>query len=176
MVGYEDLDAPLLVASADAGDLEAEWAELVASAVDLERLGDAAEPIPGFDSFNDPRIALSDGRFVVRGRWDGDEPVAIKVQRHPDVVGEGEDNPITETLLPPVRLFVWDPAGGEMLPVSHIPDVFPFSTAMSVGESPDVVLDVVVLQGEQVLAYVSGFSGAAYDLPREVYVAPIPSP
>jgi hypothetical protein len=35
---------------------------------------------------------------------------------------------------------------------------------------------VVVLAGEAVVAYTSGFNGAAYDIPYELYVAPIPPP
>jgi hypothetical protein len=54
-------------------------------------------------------------------------------------------------------------------------ELHPFSTAVSVGESSDIVLDVVVLAGEKVVAYTSGFNGAAYDIVYEVYVAPIPS-
>jgi len=36
------------------------------------------------------------------------------------------------------------------------------------------VLDVVVLTGAQVVAYTLGFNGAGYDIPRDLYVAPIP--
>ena len=172
---YRDLDGPQLVASADTGDLGTTWEQLASLAVDLRRLGEGADSIPGFEPFNDPRIALSDGRFVVRGRWEGDEPIAGWYQRTPASLGEGEDNPVIDTKNRPIRLFVYEPGSHGLLPISQIPDVHAFSTAMYVGESADVVLAVVVLTGERVVAYTTGFNGAAYDIPRGVYVAPIPS-
>lgn len=172
---YRDLDGPQLVASADAGNLETTWEQLTGLAVDLQRLGEGADQIPGFEPFNDPRIALSDGRFVVRGRWEGDQPIAGWYQRAPASLSEGEENPVIDTNSRPIRLFVYEPGSHGLLPISQIPDVHAFSTAMYVGESTDVVLAVVVLAGEQVVAYTIGFNGAAYDIPRGVYVAPIPS-
>jgi hypothetical protein len=172
---YEDLAAPLLLGSVGRGDLETAWEKLTEAGVDLPRLGEDAGPIAAFEPFNDPRIALSDGRFVVRGRWESDAPIEGWIQRNPVLLPEGEDNPVTTTSRRPVRLFVYDPESGQLLPLSHIPAVHPCSTATSLGESADVVLAVVVLAGERAVGYTLGFNGAAYDIPREVYVASIPT-
>lgn len=171
---YEDLAGPLLVATVDGGDMDSTWDDLRSASADLDQLGDRGGEIPAFEPFNDPRIVLSDGRFVVRGRWLNDAPVAGWYQRNPALVAHGDVNPILDNVQRPIRLFIYDPSAGEVTPVSHVPDVRPFSTAVLVGASPDAVLDVVVLSGERAVAYRSGFSGAAYDIPREIYVAPLP--
>lgn len=168
---YADVDAPTLLASGDGVD--AAWAELVGSAAHVES-GSGLGVIPGFEPFNDPQLALSDGRFLVRGRSASDEPIGGWYQRSPAVAGE--DNPVVETLAPPVRLFVYDPVGGQLSPVSHVPVLRAYTTAVMQGESPDIPLQVVVLEGEHVVAYTSGFNGAAYDIAYEVWVAPIPEP
>lgn len=168
---YGKLDAPMLVASGDG--IDAAWTDLVRSAATVSTTDEPAD-IPGFEPFNDPRISLADGRLLVRGRSDADEPIAGWHRRNPALVPEGEESPVIEDLARPIRLFVYDPTHGTLLPVSHIPDVRAYTTAATEGESPDVVLDVVVLEGEQVVAYTSGFNGAAYDIPYEVWVAPIP--
>lgn len=172
--GHEDLDQPLLV-SGESDDLPARWAEFTASGVDVDRDTSASGGISGFEPFNDPGIMLADGRRVLRGRWDGDDDMVSSWQPNPASVPPGEVVPDpVDTITKPVRLFVYDPETGEIRPVSHVPAIHPYSTAVSVGEAPDAVLDVVVLPGQQTVAYITGFSGAAYDLPREIYVAPIP--
>ncbi len=173
-VEYQDLADPVIVASDDAADLAEEWDDLLARAVDLGHLGVDAQTIQDFEPFNGPWIALTDGRVLVRGRWQNDDPIDGWYRRNPASVAAGQVNPVIETSHRPVRLFVYDPSGGQLQPVSHVPEVYSFSTAITVGASPDAVLDVVVLAGEQAVAYRSGFSGAAYDIVREIYVAPIP--
>ena len=161
---------PILISAGP--DLSAAWDQFVESAVSLDRA--VSLSIPGFEPFNDVRIALSDGRFIVRGRWDRDAVINSSYQRNPDSLPEGADNPVIDSSDRPVRLFVYDQRTDALKPVSHTPSVFPYSTAMSVGDGPDIVLDVVVLDGELSVAYITGFSGAAYDIQREVYTAPIP--
>lgn len=171
---YQDLAEPVVVATDGAADLAAEWANLRARAVDLDHLDDDAHTIGDFEPFNGLWIALTDGRVLVRGRWQGDDPIDGWYRRNPASVPTGQANPVIETAQRPIRLFVYDPSGGRLQPVSHVPEVYPFSTAVIVGASPDAVLDVVVLNGERAVAYRSGFNGAAYDIVREIYVAPIP--
>lgn len=174
MSGYEGLDEPLLVAEEKDG-LADRWTEFAEVGVAVDRDASAVGAIPGFEPFNDPGILLSDGRFVLRGRWDGDQGLAGWWQDRPESVPEGEVVPDpVETSTKPVRLFVYDPETADLRPLSHVPTVYPYSTAVSTGASPDAVLDIVVLTGEQTVAYMTGFGGAAYDLPREIYVAPIP--
>lgn len=169
----EDLSEPLKV-SVDGEDLDARWAEVAATAATLGQLPDAASHIAGFEPFDDPRIALSDGRFLVRGRWVGDEPIAGWHQRNPDLLPEGEESTRIDSSDRPIRLFVHDPVTDDLTPVSHVPEVFAYSTAISVGESADTVLDVAVLEREQTVAYTTGFDGAGYDIRRGVYLARIP--
>ncbi|MGI9605133.1 MAG: hypothetical protein ACR2P0_03245 [Acidimicrobiales bacterium] len=151
----------------------------------LDSLGERVGPVrtytddaptpAGFNAFNNPAVALADGRVLLRGMWDGDEPIESWRQRNPDAVAPGEDPPpvIDEALLP-VRLFVFDPAADTLQPVSHEPEVRSFSTAISQGSGPDVVLDLVVLSGDATVAYTVGFNGAGYDIPYALYLAPIP--
>lgn len=171
---YHDLAEPVVLATDRAADLTAEWEDLQARAVDLDHLDDDPHTIRDFEPFNGLWIALTDGRVLVRGRWQGDEPIDGWYRRNPAAVPAGQANPVIGTAQRPVRLFVYDPSGGRLQPVSHVPEVHQFSTAVTVGASSDAVLDVLVLNGERAVAYRSGFNGAAYDIVREIYVAPIP--
>lgn len=155
------------------GDLTATWATYAEAAMELEQV-DGPQGIPGFEPFNDG-LRLPDGRILIRGRWDGDDPVAGWYQRNPDSVAPGEPEPPVNAVVDrPIRLFVVDATAGSAAPVSHVPVVRPFSTAVSVGEGPDVILQFVVLDGGRRVAYTAGFNGAAYDIPYVLYVAPIP--
>ena len=161
--------------SVDGEDLDALWAAAAAKAVPLDETSGGAE-IAGFEPFNDPRIALSDGRFIVRGRWDGDDPIAGWYERNAGSLAEGEEPIRSDSFDRPIRLFVYDPTTDELTPLSHVPEVVAYSTALSTGESADIVLEIAVLEGEQIVAYTAGFNGAAYDIRRGVYLAPIPAP
>jgi hypothetical protein len=154
-------------------DLTAAWAPYADAALELEEV-DGPGDIPGFEPFN-RGLRLPDGRILIRGRWDGDEPIGGWWQRNPASVAPGEpEPPIEEVAERPIRLFVVDPGAGSVVPVSHVPVVRPYSTAISVGEGPDVVLRFVVLDEGARVAYTAGFNGAAYDIPQVLYLAPIP--
>lgn len=171
----ERLVEPELILEGGGGqsDLMAAWTPYADAALDLEEV-DGPAGISGFESFN-RGLQLPDGRVLVRGRWDGDELIAGWWQRNPDSVAPGEPEPPVEDVSElPIRLFVVDPEAGSVVPVSHVPVVRPYSTAVSVGEGPDVVLQFVVLDDGVTVAYTAGFSGAAYDVPWVLYEAPLP--
>jgi hypothetical protein len=131
--------------------------------------------IAGFES-SDDSIALPDGRFLVRGRSAADVGIEGWSQRNPDAAAPGEPfPPIVANQRPPVRLFVYDPNGETLTAVSHWPESRPYSTAISRGLWPDHVLDALILEGGRTVAYTAGFSGAGYDLPYALYLAPIPA-
>lgn len=68
MADYQDLDGPMVVATDGDDDLTDRWTALAQPMAHVDRAGEEAEAIPGFEPFNDPRIALADGRFLVRRR------------------------------------------------------------------------------------------------------------
>ena len=124
--------------------------------------------IPGFRAHNDIAAVLSDGRFFVRGQWDGDEPVETWIESFNS--GERTTEPRR-----PIRLFLYDPATEELTPIGDLPPLRETSTAVSTSYSPDTVLRVEVLAGESAVAYSAGFNGAAYDIEHGLYLAPIPA-
>ncbi len=126
--------------------------------------------LPGFEPFNDGRIPLPDGRLIVRGRLETDADMMATWRQ---TMGEDSGDERT-SVLKPVRLFVFDPADETFVALSPIPGVRPYTTATSEGSGPDVVLTYQVFVDEQVVVFTLGFSGAAYDLPYEAYLAPIP--
>ena len=125
------------------------------------------DEIAGFQPHNDVAAVLSDGRFLVRGRWDGDEPVETWFESF------GGDERITEPRRP-IRLFLYDPAEELLTPIGGLPPQRETSTAVSTSYSPDTVLRVKVLAGESAVAYSAGFNGAAYDIEYGLYLAPLP--
>jgi hypothetical protein len=172
---FGDLGGPELIVDSEGGqgDLVAAWTPYAKGALELEQV-EGPQGIPDFAPFNDG-LRLPDGRILVRGRWDSDEPVSGWFQPNPDSVAPGEPQPAGRAVVDrPIRLFVVDPATGSVAPVSHVPAMRSFSTAVSVGEGPDVILQFVVLRDGRRVAYTAGFSGAAYDIPHVLYEAPIP--
>lgn len=132
-------------------------------------------PIAGFESSGDS-FALPDGRFLVRGRSAADVGIEGRSQRNPDAVAPGEPvPPIVANRTLPVRLFLYDPNGDTLTAVSHWPESRPYSTAISRGLGPDHLLDALILGGGRTVANTVGFSGAGYDIPYALYLAPIPA-
>ena len=170
---YSDLFEPLLLVG-EGGDIASQWEDLLAEAVAVDTALPANFSVPRFEPFNDLSWTLSDGRIILRGRWNGDEVLNGFFQRSAASVPEGEPNPVVETSDHPVRLWLFDPETGSLTPLSHVPGVFPYATAVATGEAADVVLEAAVIEGERAIAYVTGFNGAAYDIRRELYVAAIP--
>lgn len=170
---YGELAEPLLLVG-EGGDVDSQWDHLLVGAVLLDAAAPGTFSVPGFEPFNDLSLSLTDGRIILRGRWDGDEVLNGFFQRNAASVPEGEPNPVVATSDHPVRLWLFDPETGSLTPLSHVPGVFPYATAVATGEAADVVLEAAVIEGERAIAYVTGFNGAAYDIRRELYVAAIP--
>jgi hypothetical protein len=126
------------------------------------------DAIPGFTPHNDIAAVLSDGRYLIRGQWDQDEPMESSLQF---VNGERTSEPRR-----PIRLFLYDPANGLLVPVSGIPESTEVSTAVSTSYGPGTVLRVELLAAETLVAYSVGFNGAAYDIEHSLYLAPLPTP
>jgi hypothetical protein len=126
------------------------------------------EGIPGFEPHNDIVAVLSDGSFLIRGRWDGDELMETWLQ----FVNEPER---TSEFRRPIRLFLHNPINGDLAPVSGIPVSREASTAVADSFGPDTVLRVQLLAGERAVAYSVGFNGPAYDVEYALYLAPLPA-
>jgi len=168
--------APVVLTDAD-GDLGERWRELTVGATFAEP--DVAEgpmAIPGLTAYDGAAIVLDDGRFVLRGIWDGDEPLVGSHRMNPAMVPEGEDNPVVETSARPIRVFLHDPATGDLQPLSPVPQVRAFTTAAMIGASADAVLELALLADRSSVAFLLGFQGAAYDIPYELHVVPVPPP
>ncbi len=172
--GPDPFDGPVLVVSGDPWTVVADaWTDLAENGAGIEPV-ELDHPIPDFEPFR-RGVPLDDGRFLVRGRWDRDEPIDSWFQRNPNAVPPGEEQPPrTDRSEPPIRLFVVDPERGEVEPISGWPTVRGYSTALSIGATPDLVLQLVVSPDQDAVAYTVGFSGAAYDIPYELWLAPIP--
>lgn len=171
----DNLGGPELLVEGEGGqsDLTATWSPYAEAAMELEPVA-GLQGIPGFEPFNDG-LRLPDGRILIRGSWDNDDPIARWYQRNPDSVAPAEPQPpVFDAVDRPIRLFVVDATTGSVAAVSHLPVVRPFNTAISVGEAPDVVLNFVVLDSGRRTAYTAGFDGSAYEVPYVLYVAPIP--
>lgn len=146
----------------------------------VEAESDPAEPvpvpaIPGFEKERSPNILLADGRVLVVGIADGDTPIAVKYRRNPDAQPPDQPAPEwTSDAQRPVRLFVYDPGGGELVAISGVPPASEYRTAISEGATLEAVINVRVLSGGHLVAYTVGLVLAAYDLEREIYIAPIP--
>ena len=126
------------------------------------------DEIAGFVPHNDIAALLSDGRYLIRGRWDQDQPMDSWLQ-----FVDGER---TSEARRPIRLFLYDPNDGLLTPVSGIPESTEVSTAVATSFGPDTVLRVELLAGEEMVVYSVGFNGAAYDLEHSLYLAPLPTP
>lgn len=168
--------APVVLTDAD-GDLSERWRELTAGATFAQPDVAGGPPaIPGLTPYDGAAIVLDDGRLVLRGIWDGDEPLVGSRRTNPAMVPEGEDNPVVETSARPVRVFLHDPATGDLQPLSPVPRVRAFATAAMIGASADTVLELALLADRSSVAFLLGFQGAAYDIPHELHVVPIPPP
>ncbi|MEM8926290.1 MAG: hypothetical protein AAGD35_22520 [Actinomycetota bacterium] len=149
---------------------ERRWTELATTAV--EPVTDIEPgPIDGFVPSGPVRHRLADGRFLVVGSWEGDEPIE---QWEESFRGPDEDTVRTNRTGMPQRLFVYDPADERLQPVSDVPGTTFVSNALGDKDLADRVLDVVVLRNDLGVLYSVGFAGAGYDIVRERYLAPIP--
>jgi len=110
----------------------------------------------------------------VRGRLDADAE-SLSTSTFGSNSGNQAPDTLTETFEEPVRLFVYDPDDGSFEAISHYPETRPYSTAIIEGSGPDVVLDVYVVPNDAAVVYTVGFSGAAYDIAYELWIAQIPS-
>jgi hypothetical protein len=168
--------APVVLTEAD-GDLGERWREFTAGATFAEPdVASGPMAIPGLTPYDGAAIVLDDGRLVLRGTWDGDEPLVGSHRMNPAMAPDGEDNPVVETSARPVRVFLHDPATGDLRPLSPVPQVRAFATATRIGASADAVLELALLADRSSVAFLLGFQGAAYDIPHELHVVPIPPP
>ncbi len=125
--------------------------------------------IPGFTPHRERGTALTDGRYLILGRWDEDEPTESWQQPN-------DSTERTIEQVRPVRLFLYDPTSELITPISEIPQSHAVSTAVTTSFGPDTVLEVAVLPGEMVVVYTVGFNGAGYDIPNALYMARLPLP
>jgi hypothetical protein len=142
--------------------------------VDVEEYDfDGERVLPLFEF--DP-IELPDGRLLVRTRSMADDAIEGWSQRNPDSVSPGGPvPPIVASKQSPLRLFVYDPDEETLTAVSHWPESRTFTTAISRSLQPDQILHTLILGGGRTVAYTVGFSGAGYDVPYALYLAPIPA-
>jgi hypothetical protein len=123
--------------------------------------------IAGFRPHNDIAAVLGDGRYLIRGRSDRDQPMDSWVER--------TETGRTAEPRRSIGLFPYDPTDDEPSPVSGIPMSSEVSTAISRSFGPDTVLRVELLPGDRSVANSVGFNGAAYDIEHSLYLTPLPS-
>jgi len=169
--GNPTLPTPVL--QLEGAELSLEWEEYEQVASPLETFEPAR--VPGLE-FWDDAWALPDGRYLVLGRWDGDAPLALWKQHNPDSIAPGEDLPERSDFeVRPVRLFLVNPDTAEITPMSHEPEIREYSTAVFIGASAEVIVDVVLLSDGETVAYSSSLGAPSYYQVDQIFHVEIPA-